>query len=83
MINCDEATTICDKTQYGEVTFLDKVKLSFHLLICKYCKTYSKQNNLMSQLFDKNLRPCDGSEKLSKDEKLELEKKLQKELGKK
>ena len=80
MINCDEATAICDKSQYGEATFYDKIRLSFHLLVCKYCKTYSKQNNLMSQLFGKHLSPCDGSEKLTNEEKLELENKLQKEL---
>ena len=80
MISCDEATAICDKSQYGEATLYDKIRLSFHLLVCKYCKTYSKQNNLMSQLFGKHLSPCDGSEKLTEEEKLELEKKLQKEL---
>jgi len=80
MINCDEATAICDKSQYGEATIYDKIRLSYHLLVCKYCKTYSKQNNLMSQLFGKHLSPCDGSEKLTEEEKLELEKKLQKEL---
>jgi len=80
VINCDEATAICDKSQYGEATIYDKIRLSYHLLVCKYCKTYSKQNNLMSQLFGKHLSPCDGSEKLTEEEKLELEKKLQKEL---
>lgn len=80
LINCDEATAICDKHQYDEASVFDKIKLSFHLLFCKYCKTYSKQNNLMTQLIDKNLSPCDGSEKLSKKEKLELEKNLDNEL---
>jgi hypothetical protein len=80
MISCDDATAICDKNQYGEATLYDKIRLSFHLLVCKYCKTYSKQNNLMSQLFGKHLSPCDGSEKLTKEEKLELGKNLQNKL---
>lgn len=80
MINCDEATTICDKSQYGEASLSEKISLNFHLLICKYCKKYTKQNNLMSQLFGKYLTPCDGSEKLSDEEKEELEEKLQKDL---
>lgn len=82
MINCDEATAICDKNQYGEASLSEKVRLTFHLLVCKYCKSYSKQNNLMSQIFGRHLRPCDGSEKLSVEDKLELEKSLQKELKK-
>ncbi len=82
IINCDEATAICDKNQYGEASIYDKIMLGFHLLVCKYCKSYTKQNNLMSQLFGKHLSPCDGSEKLTIAEKLELENKLHKELNK-
>ncbi len=80
MINCDEATAICDKNQYGEASIYDKIRLSFHLMVCKYCKSYTKQNTLMSQLFGKHLSPCDESKKLTKEEKLELENKLQKKL---
>ena len=82
MISCDEATAICDKNQYGEASFSEKLRLSFHLVLCKFCKKYTKQNNLMSQLFGKYLTPCDGSEKLSPEDKNELEKSLQKELKK-
>ena len=80
MISCDEATTICDKNQYGEASLSEKISLNIHLIICKYCKQYTKQNGLMSQIFGKYLAPCDGSEKLSKEAKVELEKNLQKEL---
>jgi hypothetical protein len=82
MINCDEATAICDKNQYGEATVIDKIRLNFHLIVCKYCKAYTKQNQLMSQLFGKYLTPCDGSKKLSQEEKQKLKEKLQKELEK-
>jgi uncharacterized Fe-S cluster-containing radical SAM superfamily protein len=82
MINCDEATAICDKNQYGEATVIDKIRLNFHLMVCKYCKAYTKQNQVMSRLFGKYLTPCDGSEKLSHEEKQKLEQKLQKELKK-
>lgn len=82
IINCDEATAICDKSQYGEASLSEKISLNIHLIICKYCKQYTKQNGLMSQIFGKYLSPCDESEKLSKEEKAELEKNLQKELKK-
>jgi len=81
LINCDEATTICDKNQYGEATLSDKIRLNFHLFVCKCCKSYTKQNQLMSRIFGKHLTPCGGNEKLSVSEKLELEKNLQKELN--
>ncbi len=55
MINCDEASTICDKTQYNEATFLDKIKLQMHLFLCKKCGLYSEQNKMMSKLFNTHL----------------------------
>jgi hypothetical protein len=50
-ISCDQATTICDKNQYGEATVLDKLKLGLHFLRCKICKMYTKQNALLSRVF--------------------------------
>ncbi|MCF6279703.1 MAG: hypothetical protein L3J14_05085 [Flavobacteriaceae bacterium] len=50
-ISCDETTTICDKNQYNEATFLDKMKLMVHFIICKHCKKYSKQNTFLSKIF--------------------------------
>ena len=81
-ISCDEATTICDKNQYGEASLSEKISLNIHLLICKFCKQYTKQNTLMTQIFGKHLSPCDGSEKLSDEAKAELEKNLKEELKK-
>ena len=37
-INCDEATTICDKNQYKEASFWEKLKLGIHIFICKKCR---------------------------------------------
>ena len=80
MINCDEATTICDKNQYGEASLSEKLRLNLHLFICKHCSSYTKQNQLMSQIFGKYLPPCDGSDKLSETEKLDLNNRIQNEL---
>ncbi len=79
-ITCDEATAICDKSQYGEASLSEKIQPNIHLLICKFCRKYTKQNNLMSQIFVKHLTPCEGSEKLSDDVKTKMEKNLQKEI---
>ncbi len=53
-ITCDEATTICDKSQYGKATLLEIVKLRIHFLGCKICALYTKQNNIMSKVFNTN-----------------------------
>ena len=57
-ITCDEASTICDKSQYGEATFFEKIQLTWHLLKCKVCSLYSKQNSKMTDLFKMNSEKC-------------------------
>ncbi|MDV7186340.1 hypothetical protein R3X25_03525 [Lutibacter sp. TH_r2] len=52
-LTCDEATTICDKSQYGEASFWEKIKLSFHIFMCKNCSLYSKQNAVLSKCLQK------------------------------
>ena len=55
IISCDEATTICDKNQYGEATIFEKIKLSLHIFVCGFCKKYTEQNSLMTRFFDSYL----------------------------
>ncbi|MDO6674235.1 hypothetical protein MK851_02820 [Tenacibaculum sp. 1B UA] len=57
-ITCDEATTICDKSQYGEASVYEKLQLNWHLLTCKICALYTKQNRKMSDLFKLKSKDC-------------------------
>lgn len=57
-ISCDEAALICSKSQYKESSFLEKVKLNFHILFCKYCKEYVKQNSLLSKIYKQEATLC-------------------------
>lgn len=82
MISCDEATAICDKNQYGEASNWDKLRLNFHLLLCKHCKAYSSQNNFITKLLGNYLKSCDGSKHLTNDEKNELNEKVKEQLEK-
>ncbi|HEY9169739.1 MAG TPA: hypothetical protein VIN72_09645 [Lutibacter sp.] len=52
-LTCDEATAICDKNQYNEASLWEKIKLGIHLILCKRCGLYSKQNKVMSTCFQK------------------------------
>lgn len=56
MLSCDEAATVCDKNQYGEASFWDKFKLQIHLLTCKICRKYVKQNSLLTKAFNKKAK---------------------------
>lgn len=53
MISCEKAALICNKTQYREATFMGKMKLRFHLFICKTCPSFSKRNSQLTSICDK------------------------------
>jgi len=80
IIDCDEATTICDKNQYKEATFWEKLKLSFHLLICKKCGLYSKQNTTVTKVCNQHLHKCETEHHLSENEKAVLQTEVIKKL---
>jgi hypothetical protein len=82
IINCNEATTICNKNQYREASTLDKLKLSFHNFLCKKCKLYSEQNAFMTKLFKVHLHKSDKEKHLCTEDKETLQKEIKKELQK-
>jgi len=47
---CDDANHTCDKTQYNEASLWEKIKLSIHLLYCKACREYTKNNAKLTKL---------------------------------
>ena len=48
-ISCEEAHHICDKSQYGEASFWEKVKLTIRLSWCKISQSYSKKNRALTK----------------------------------
>lgn len=70
-ISCEEASSICDKSQYKEAGFWDIVKLRVHLLYCKVCRGYSKKNSELTSLCDRA-----GLTMLSEDDKKKMKKDL-------
>ena len=50
-IKCEQANEICNKAQYNEASISEKIKLNWHLLICKVCALYSKQNRALTKLY--------------------------------
>lgn len=71
MISCEKASLICNKAQYDEATFMDKVKLKFHLMICKTCSTYTRKNTEFTTLCEKaNMNSLSENEKTKMKEAL-------------
>ena len=81
LIKCDEATSICDKSQYNEASIFDKFRLSIHNFLCKRCKLYSSQNAIMTKLLKVHKNKAQEQNLCSAD-KDELQKAIEKELSK-
>lgn len=76
-ISCEEAHHICDKSQYGEATFWERVKLSIRLSWCQVTRAYTKRNRKLTKTMNgANIDCLEGSKKE------ELKSMFQKELSK-
>ena len=63
-LKCEDAASYCNKAEYKEASFSDKVKLKVHLFFCKPCKDYNHKNHKLSQLIKKaDLKSCTEEEK--------------------
>ncbi|GAA4113496.1 hypothetical protein GCM10022393_12530 [Aquimarina addita] len=51
-VSCEDANHFCDKNQYKEASFWEKVRLNIHLIYCKACRKYSKNNNTLTRLIN-------------------------------
>ena len=76
-ISCEEAKHICDKSQYGEASFWEKVKLSIRLSWCHITRAYSSNNNKLTKLVKTS-----KIQAIEKDRKEEMQRKLQEEISK-
>lgn len=76
-ISCEEAKHICDKTQYGEATGWERVKLSLRLTWCNITRAYSKKNNKLTNTLENANVNC-----LNKEEQHKIKEQFEKELAK-
>lgn len=65
VVPCDEAHHVCDKTQYNESTFWEKMMLLAHLVYCRACRRYVNRNRKLSGAIRKAKVKC--LDKKSKD----------------
>ncbi len=72
MISCDKAVILCNKTQYKEASFLEKIKLKLHILFCSTCAVFSKKNTQFTTLCEKA-----HLQNLSEDDKISIKRQLQ------
>ena len=57
-ISCDNANHNCNKSQYNEATFWEKFKLTIHLMYCKACREYSRNNAKLTKAINNSDVDC-------------------------
>lgn len=73
-MKCKDANHVCDKSQYKEATFWDKVKLNFHLIYCQACRKYSANNSKLSKIMNQsNIETINMTDKDKMKEQLKKE----------
>ena len=73
-ISCKKAAVYMCKKEEGSLTFWEKFKLSYHLLICGLCRTFRQQDDWLKHNITKVDEHCKGC--LSEAEKKEILQKL-------
>ena len=76
-IKCDEANHTCDKTQYNDATFWEKIKLNIHLAYCAVCRKYTARNRKLTKAFKKS-----EVKTMPKNQKEAIKERLARELAK-
>jgi len=76
-MKCEEANHVCDKNQYKEASFMERLKLALHLIYCSACRKYSFNNNKLTKALKKS-----DVKIISKADKNTLKEQLQKEISK-
>lgn len=76
-ISCEEAKHICDKAQYSEATFWEKIKLNIRFAWCNVTRAYVNKNTKLTKVIKNSKIEC-----LNKIEKQNLQKQFEKELKK-
>lgn len=76
-MKCEEANHVCDKNQYKEANFMERVRLAIHLMYCSACRKYSFNNNRLTKALKKS-----KVKTISEADKRVLKEQLQKEMSK-
>jgi hypothetical protein len=48
VLNCKQATLLSLKKEEGRISFMENIKLQYHVLYCKYCRRFIKQSAVIN-----------------------------------
>lgn len=81
--NCKKATYLIEKQQIAKITLREQLELKIHLATCSICVTFMQQSAVINQIARKMFHPDKADLKLEDDFKMNLQKRIDDQLGKK
>ena len=76
IFKCEEASHICDKSQYEESSLWERMTMKMHHMMCKVCRQHSAINTKLTKL----IRRAEVKS-LPEDARSEMKKKIQNEMS--
>ncbi len=61
-LRCHESSELLSEASDGELSFVDKLALWGHLLVCKPCRKYQSQMRRLRSLIEKALKNMESDE---------------------
>ena len=49
MLSCKDATFLLTKNEYQKLNLKENLQLKMHLMGCKFCRAFEKQNKIISE----------------------------------
>ena len=83
MLSCDTATYLITRSEYGEISAMEKIQLKMHLAGCKYCRRFAEQSKYISKQLEKIKDAKDQSILLTDEQKERLKKTIENQNGNK
>jgi hypothetical protein len=62
MPNCHEASILTSRAMDEDISLKERVGLKMHLLVCKWCRRYSKQVNLIRDIVRRQASRVESTE---------------------
>jgi hypothetical protein len=53
IFNCNDASHICDKSQYAESTATERLLMKLHQWMCRICREHSAENSKLTEALHK------------------------------
>lgn len=78
MLSCETATFYITKKEYQKLSCKENLQLNMHLMGCKFCRAFNKQNSFLSEKIS-TLKEHPPVEKLSENKRAEIRNAMDKE----